>query len=80
MDISKIAEILMLVSPAISASLTIVGCCVFILRKLKGIIKNKDKEIDTANKKLEKAYNDIATLKTKIVSIEKYLVEKKEDK
>lgn len=80
MDISKIAELLMLISPSISASLTIVGCCIFIFRKLKKIIKNKDNEIDTANKKLEKAYNDIATLKTKIVSIEKYLVEKKEDK
>lgn len=80
MDISKVAEILIMIAPAISAVLTIIGCCVAIFAKLKSIVKNKDKEIDNANQKLQKAYGDIATLKTKIVSIEKYLVEKKEGK
>ena len=80
MDISAYANVLVSIVPAISAVLTIIGCCVAIFTKLKTVVKNKDKEIDTANKKLEKAYNDIATLKTKITSIEKYLIEKKEGK
>lgn len=84
MDISKIAEILKLIAPSISASLTIVGCCVLILMKIKKwitkIVNKKDEELSTSLKKQNKSYDDIATLKTKVSSIEKYLVDKKEDK
>lgn len=80
MDISSFSNVLVSIVPAISAVLTIIGCCLFILRKIVKLVKNKDSEIIASNKKVEKVGNDIATLKAKITSIEKYLVEKKEGK
>ena len=84
MDISKVAEILMLTAPSISASLTIMGCSILILMKLKKwisiIVHKKDEELTNNIVKQNKSYDDIAKLKTKVTSIEKYLVEKKEEK
>ena len=78
MDISNIANILIQVVPSVSACLTILGCCMAIFIKFKKLVKRKDSEIETANQRLIKAYSDIAVLKSKITSIEKYLLDKKE--
>lgn len=80
MDISKITEILMVAAPTISTTLTTVGCFLFLLRKIVKLVKNKNSEVEESNKKVEKVGNDIATLKAKITSIEKHLLEKKEGK
>lgn len=77
MDIETLKEILTLVVPAI------VHICVAIIAITK-IAGHHNKKEDEANNKVvsvvnktEKAYKDIAILKTKVASIEKCLLEER---
>lgn len=76
MDLNTTTTLLIALAPSISAILTILGGLFAMVKYFKGVISKKDNDIKTANEKLAKAYDDIATMKTKIVSIEKHLSKK----
>ena len=80
MDVNVIKEILVSVVPAFSASSTIIGCMLFLLRKIKHQAQESDKRLLESQTRLKKAYDDIAKIKAKTESMEKYLMEIKEKK
>ena len=49
-------------------------------RMVKKIKKESDNKLLESNARLEKAYDNIAIMQTKLASIEKYLVEKEDKK
>ena len=77
MDIETLKEILTLVAPIVAH----ICIAVIAIAKMKGHHNKKEDEannkvVSVANK-TEKAYKDIAILKTKIASIEKCLLEER---
>ena len=80
-DISTVATVLVAVVPSFSAICAIVGGIIVMGGKIKSALKKC--EDDSASKikettsKLNKAYEDIAIMKSKIVSLEKHLLEEK---
>lgn len=80
MDLNTVKDILLVVAPSFSASTTILGCMVFLLRKLKKQVKESDQKLINSESKLQKAYKDIATIKAKAESMEKAIIELKEKK
>lgn len=84
MDISTIEQVLVLAAPSLSAIITIIAGKIADSIREKRIVNKALKEskaivegIDERNKKQVK---DIAIMKTKISSIENYLLEEKEKK
>lgn len=78
MELETWTTLLIAIAPAVSAVIAIISGCLAVIGKFKKITEKATEKTKEANKNLEKAYNDIAVLKTKIVSIEKHLVEEKE--
>lgn len=78
MDLNTIKDILILVAPSFSASTTIFGCMIFLLKKLKKNSKENDQKLIDSQNKLKKAYDDIAKIKAKTESIENAIIEIKE--
>lgn len=80
MELNTLITVLMVAAPAVSTALTMLGLAIkfgMIIKKMK---KEDDSKLIEANNKVNRAYDDIAIMKTKLASIEKYLVEKEEQK
>lgn len=80
MELETWTTLLIAIAPAVSAVVAIISGCLAVIRKFKKVTDNANERAKEANEKLLKAYKDLATLKTKVESIEKYLVEQKEKK
>ena len=80
MELTTLSTILVAVAPAISAVLTILVAALKVRSTIKKIKKESDNKLLESNARLEKAYDNIAIMQTKLASIEKYLVEKEDKK
>lgn len=84
MELNTLTTILVACVPSISAVLAILADKIASRFSLKKWFSNQEdksiKRLEKVSSKLEKAYDDLAILKTKIASIEKYLVEKQKKK
>lgn len=80
MELTTLSTILVAVAPAISAVLTILVSALKVCSTIKKIKKESDNKLLESNARLEKAYDNIAIMQTKLASIEKYLVEKEDKK
>lgn len=78
MELETWTTLLIAIAPAFTAVCAIIGGCLAVVNKFKKITEKANDKSREANEKLIKAYNDLAVLKTKVESIERYLVEKKE--
>lgn len=80
MELTTLSTILVAVAPAISAVLTILVSALKVCSTIRKIKKESDNKLLESNARLEKAYDNIAIMQTKLASIEKYLVEKEDKK
>lgn len=84
MSVETIKEILVMVAPSISAVLTILGGIIYIVRNSKKSTKKTLEKaaevVENVSTKQAKEAKDIALIKTKIESIENYLLNEKEKK
>ena len=80
MELTTLSTILVAVAPAISAVLTILVSALKVCSTIKKIKKESDNKLLESNARLEKAYDNIAIMQTKLASIEKYLVQKEDKK
>lgn len=80
MSLDTVTTILVAVAPAVTAAVTIIGGII----KIKSMFKKEETkrlaELEKKTAKMEKSFDDIAILKTKIESIEKHLLNEKERK
>lgn len=80
MSLDTVTTILVAVAPAVTAAVTIIGGII----KIKSMFKKEETkrlaELERKTAKMEKSFDDIAILKTKIESIEKHLLNEKERK
>lgn len=77
MDINTFSQVLVSIVPALSAIATIVGGIIWFARKAE---RSTKKAVDSIKDKQNQEAKDIAIMKTKIASIEKYLIDKKDGK
>lgn len=80
MELTTLSTILVAVAPAISAVLTILVSALKVCSTIKKIKKESDNKLLESNARLEKAYDNIAIMQSKLASIEKYLVQKEDKK
>lgn len=77
MDLTTIETVLVAIAPAIASVITIIGAMVNIHIKIKGMQTESNDKLLKAETKLAKAYNDIATIKAKCESLEKFVSKEK---
>lgn len=75
MNINTVAQILVMIAPSLSAIATIIGGIVWFAKNAK---KNTTKSVDAIKDRQSQEAKDIAIIKSKIASIEKHLIDKKE--
>lgn len=84
MDISVIEQILVMAAPSLSAIITIIAGKIADSIREKRLVNKALKEskniVDSMDERNRRQSKDIAIIKTKIASIEKYLLEEKEKK
>lgn len=84
MSVETIKELLVLIAPSLSAIATIIGGIVYFARSSKKSAdksrKETSKEVSNLSSTQAKQQKDIAIIKTKVTSIENYLLEQKEKK
>lgn len=78
MDLTTVETILIAVAPSISAIVTIVGLLISFFRFIKKTLNKSKEEVEEANKKFARAYNQISKIEAKCVTMEQVLIELKE--
>ena len=76
MNLDIWTTVLVAIVPAFTAMCTIIGAIIKIINLIKQLKKESNEELDKANTKMLKAYDNIAKINAKISSIEKHLLEK----
>ena len=76
MDVNTIKEILVLVAPVIANVVVTIIAVVNFIRFSKAREVKMQEEILNNTRKMKKSFDDIAIIKAKLASIEKYLSEK----
>lgn len=76
MTLDTLTSILVLIAPALASIMAIVTGFLNVVKVIKGFKSDSDKRIENFEVKNKKAYDDIATVKTKLASIEQYLMDK----
>lgn len=76
MTLDTLTSILVLIAPALASIMAIIAGFLNVVKVVKGFKSDSDKRIENFELKNKKAYDDIATVKTKLVSIEQYLMDK----
>lgn len=77
MDMNTFVDILVMITPSLSAIATIIGGIIYIAKSSK---KTVSTTLSNILGKQEKSFDDVALIKTKLASIEKYLAEKEKKK
>lgn len=80
MTLDTLTSILVLIAPALASIMAIIAGFLNVVKVVKGFKSDSDKKIDNFELKNKKAYDDIATIKTKVASIEQYLMDKEDKK
>ena len=78
MNLDLWTTVLVAIVPAFTAMCTIIAAIIKIISLIKQLKKESNEELDNANAKMLKAYDNIAKINAKISSIEKHLLEKEE--
>lgn len=76
MTLDTLTSILVLIAPALASIMAIIAGFLNVVKVVKGFKSDSDKRIENFELKNKKAYDDIATVKTKLGSIEQYLMDK----
>ena len=76
MTLDTLTSILVLIAPALASIMAIVTGFLNVVKVIKSFKNDSDKIINNFEVKNKKAYDDIATIKTKLASIEQYLMDK----
>lgn len=76
MELGTLEMILIAAAPTISAVCTIIGGIIALIRSNKNTREENAKNIAKQTAKITKVYDDIAVIKAKTESIEKFLIEK----
>ena len=77
MNIETVTTILIAIAPALASIAAIVGGIVKMAAMLKKSNEENTASLEAKTDKMEKAFKDMAILKTKVESIEMYLLENK---
>ena len=77
MNIDIVTTILIAIAPALASIAAIVGGIVKMAAMLKKSNEENTASLEAKTDKMEKAFKDMAILKTKVESVEKYLLENK---
>lgn len=77
MNLETVTTILIAIAPALASIAAIVGGIVKMTSMLKRSNEETTANIESKTDKMEKAFKDMATLKTKVESVERYLLENK---
>ena len=77
MNIETVTTILIAIAPALASIAAIVGGIVKMAAMLKKSNEENTASLEPKTDKMEKAFKDMAILKTKVESVEKYLLENK---
>ena len=77
MNLETVTTILIAIAPALASIAAIVGGRVKMTAMLKRSNEENTASLEAKTDKMEKAFNDMAVLKTKVESVEKYLLENK---
>ena len=77
MNIETVTTILIAITPAFASIAAIVGGIVKITSIFKRISEENAARLEAKTDKMEKVFKDMAILKTKVESVEKYLLENK---
>ena len=80
MDLTTLETILVAVAPALSSIITILASVIKISVTAKKQIATAKSETVEANQKVQMVQNDIAIIKAKCESLEKVIIEMKENK
>ncbi len=78
MDLTTVETVLIAVAPSVSAILTTIGLLISFFRFIKKTLNKSKEEVEEANKKLVRAYNQIAKIEAKCATMEQVLIELKE--
>lgn len=76
MTLDTLTSILVLIAPALASIMAIIAGFLNVVKVVKGFKSDSDKRVENFELKNKKAYDDIATIKTKLASIEQYLMDK----
>lgn len=76
MTLDTLTSILVLIAPALASIMAIIAGFLNVVKVVKGFKNDSDKRVEIFELKNKKAYDDIATVKTKLASIEQYLMDK----
>lgn len=76
MTLDTLTSILVLIAPALASIMAIIAGFLNVVKVVKGFKVDSDKRVENFELKNKKAYDDIATVKTKLASIEQYLMDK----
>jgi hypothetical protein len=79
-ELGTLEVILIAAAPTISAVCTILGGIIALIKSNKSNRLKTKQDIDQQTAKITKVYDDIAIIKAKTESIEKYLIEKEQRK
>ena len=77
MNLETVPTILIAIAPALASIAAIVGGIVKMAAMLKKSNEENTASHEAKTDKMEKAFKDMAILKTKVESVEKYLLENK---
>lgn len=80
MELNTWTTVLIAIAPAISAIITILAGLLKISNIIKKLNRNHNEQEKKANAKLIKNCDDIAKINARLTSIEKYLLEEKENR
>ena len=79
-DLTKLTDILILIVPSLTSIIAIASGVISFGRSIKKSKEDTTRQLVEKTSKMEKSFDDIAMLKTKLSSIEKYLVDKEKKK
>lgn len=80
MELNTLTTILVATVPALSTVITLIGVVIKIMKQTKVIKQDSIDIITQKTTRMEQSFKDLAILKTKIASIEKFLIEDKKEK
>lgn len=78
MDMNTFVEIMKVAAPVISSALTVIGGLIAIVKAIKSIKSENDADRLAVAERLANLEKKIGETNTKVKSIEKHLIEKKE--
>lgn len=80
MDMELFTQIMVMVTPALTAAIAIIGGVTKIISLVKDFKVSATKDLEEKTSKMSKSFDDIAKINARLESMEKFLLEEKERK